>query len=413
MAGTSMPDVAAMTFGVMGIAAFVGWIEEGKVRQAIGATLFLGLAMLTRCHLAALLPVAGILALPRRGFQRRVAEKRLLLLLAPLFLALLLAGGVLLPMYLTSPVIGNKLSPLSRFIDDFSPSLVLANGVAFSTHWVLAIPLALPWLVIYWRQLWRLAFAGMVLGCALIRPTTPSGFCKTSMLALGIVVLSDVVIRAYKQNDITRIFLTAWLFVALPTILYMHHPVKYDIAAAPAVAVLVSGAMGAARKGRQAMASGLALGGGIALGLCVVSADAVLAGLGRSAAAEMIAPAVRRGERVWFAGHWGYQWYAQQAGALPLTRQPLTARAGDLVVLDTADECTVLSAYPRRHLVLRKSYTEPGGRVMDRHAGAGFFDNSFGYLPWAWGTTEIARFEMWRIDRGAEDLVSQVKDDVR
>jgi hypothetical protein len=37
----------------------------------------------------------------------------------------------------------------------------------------------------------------------------------------------------------------------------------------------------------------------------------------------------------------------------------------------------------------------PGGRVMSRSAGAGFYSNSWGYLPWSWGNEPVDAVDLW------------------
>ena len=61
---------------------------------------------------------------------------------------------------------------------------------------------------------------------------------------------------------------------------------------------------------------------GVVLGVALLRADAALAGAGRRAGPTLIAPRVAAGERVWFVGHWGFQWYAERAGARIVTTTP-------------------------------------------------------------------------------------------
>jgi hypothetical protein len=108
------------------------------------------------------------------------------------------------------------------------------------------------------------------------------------------------------------------------------------------------------------------------------------------------------GHRVWFAGHWGFQWYSEKAGGRILTLTPPYPEAGDLVV--TSYECQpgteIIETLRQRsgtHLA-RLEDASPGGRVMSHEAGAGFFSNSWGYLPWGWGTEPLDTFDLWRFD---------------
>jgi hypothetical protein len=144
---------------------------------------------------------------------------------------------------------------------------------------------------------------------------------------------------------------------------------------------------------------------GVAVGVAILRADATFAEIGRRAAAEMIAPMVDAGHTLWFVGSWGFHWYAVKAGARPVTASPPYPAAGDMVVIShgsapSGDALGVLGRYPRATLVRRIEEMEPGGRIMSREAGAGFFSNRVGYLPWGWGADVLDKFELWRLDAG-------------
>jgi hypothetical protein len=143
---------------------------------------------------------------------------------------------------------------------------------------------------------------------------------------------------------------------------------------------------------------------GVALGVAILRADAAFAGLGRRAAAELIAPQVAAGHRVWFAGHWGFQWYAEKAGGRILTLTPPFPLPGDLLVISTRSEPggaildMLANRYPRATHLGRIEDASPGGRLMSAEAGAGFFSNAWGYLPWGWGKEPLDTFDLWRIE---------------
>ena len=79
-----------------------------------------------------------------------------------------------------------------------------------------------------------------------------------------------------------------------------------------------------------------------------------MAGAARTAAARLIRPRVEAGQRVWFAGHWGFHWYAEEAGAMVLSVDPPFPRRGDIVVSSSVDRpvgpAARSSAYPDRVL---------------------------------------------------------------
>jgi len=58
MAGTAMPDIPAMAFGVFGVERLLAWRQERRLHQAVLGTLSVSIAILCRSHLILLLGVA-------------------------------------------------------------------------------------------------------------------------------------------------------------------------------------------------------------------------------------------------------------------------------------------------------------------------------------------------------------------
>jgi hypothetical protein len=134
------------------------------------------------------------------------------------------------------------------------------------------------------------------------------------------------------------------------------------------------------------------------LGVAILRANAAFADLGRTVARTVIAPEVAKGISVWYVGQWGFQWYAEEAGARFFPLEPPFPGDGDLVV--ACLECEPhLEVREMEALVLEREfrYQEPGGRTMNKPSGAGFFSNSWGYLPWAWGDGLVEGFDAFRV----------------
>jgi hypothetical protein len=192
--------------------------------------------------------------------------------------------------------------------------------------------------------------------------------------------------------------LGAWLLVAAPVMIYQHMPSKYQLASAPAVAILLASALGERPDKTRRVATVAIVASGLCLGLLIVKADADLAALGRDAARELIAPNVIAGHRVWFDGHWGFQWYAEKVGALCLTATPPRPSSGDLAVSSLRTGGGVNALFPARTLIRSVEGTSSGGRIISSSLGAGFYGTAWGYLPWAWGEDVIDRYDLWRLD---------------
>ncbi len=406
MAGTVMPDVPAMALGVIGLERLVAWRQDGRWHQAVSATILLGIAPLARSHLALLLGVAILLFVgdPFGRMNWRLRWTRWV----PLGLAPLLTFALWFVTRDTHPAGG--LVAGTESVSGWSK--IAPNLVAFTIHWVVAVPLALPWSFTRSRALlarwWVFALATAGAGVVIASEHRPIGFILVGVLAvlagLGLAVLWDILTDALKRRDGPQFALGSWLLVALVIAPYAHLPAKYLLASAPAAAILVAREISTHDGLIQRVALGVTCTLGVALGIAILQADATFAGLGRRAAAELIAPHVAAGQRVWFAGHWGFQWYAERAGARPVTLTPPYPEKGDLFVWSLNSSAgreidELLMLYQHRSFLARIEDHEPGGRLLDPRCGAGFFSNPWGYLPWAWGDGVLDDFELWRIDQ--------------
>jgi 4-amino-4-deoxy-L-arabinose transferase-like glycosyltransferase len=392
MAGTAMPDLAAMTLGVSGIERLVAWRDGARPRDAVLAALLLALAPLARIHSVLLLLLAPfLLGLPR---GREDVRRWMPVVAAPVF--------TLLAVLVTRDPLGSS-ADLARSASLFSGfGSIRSNAIAFATHQMLVLPLGLAWILARGRSFWisTLPLAGIsAAAAALWLGGESSRLWLAPVTGLGAAVLAGIAADALRQRDRSRMLLAAWLLLPLPIVVYLHLPPKYLLVSAPAASILAASAI-AKRPRAQArvLTAGLAA-AGVVLGVAILRADAAFANLGRRAADELIAPQVRNGATVWFNGHWGFQWYAERAGARCLTAKPPQPRRGDFVVSakNTITSLPLESLSFRRELVASVADSSPGGRLLDSERGAGFWSNGWGYLPWVWGSGELDRFDLWRV----------------
>jgi hypothetical protein len=403
MAGTAMPDVAAMALGVAGVERLSAWARERRWYQAALAALCLGLAPLARTHVLLLLGVGAILLVRERRLTS--GPRADFASWAPLAAAPALTAAI-------SVVTRNPSADAAMSVPAQLQSLghVAPNVVAFCVHWALCFPLVLTWSVIRWRRLlhWSLVVACVAATAVAVAAMYAQGsrqLVLAPLAGLAVTVLGEIAWDAWRRRDWTRIALFAWLLIPLAAAPYVHLPAKYLVAAAPAMALLIASAVieCAGLSSRVVVAAATA--GGVALGVAILHADAEFGRVGRRAAAELIAPNVAAGHRVWFNGHWGFHWYAEVAGARVLTASPPFPEVGDLVVLSersapSESAMATLARYPAATLVGRLEESAPGGRVMSAETGAGFYSNGVGLLPWTWDEGVLDRFEVWRLERG-------------
>jgi hypothetical protein len=393
MAATVMPDIAAMLFAILGIERILAWRDSRKWPQAAAATFWMTLAALTRTHTILLLAPVCVLLLDGISVDEirtslRVFPQRFLpVLLTPILYWI--AGAITADPDSQGE---NILSAMLRMPGGLH--LIAQNGIAFLAHWVIVVPLTIPWLWIRFRKI----------PVALMLVPLAGAFALAFRLgwvafAVGatVVVMADIFWDAILRRDRVQLALWTWLFLAAPVVAYLHLPSKYLLPSVPAAAILVVRLMPqeAARARWAIPSTALA---GVLLGLLILLGIRDLARIQKRAVSELIEPAMKTGERVWFSGHWGFQWYAEQAGATPVVLEPPFPQPNDVIVVSEIDFPTFSREWKARSVERRVCYASSGpGRIMDFPAGAGFFSSPFGYLPWVPGSGDASCFEVWRV----------------
>jgi len=131
----------------------------------------------------------------------------------------------------------------------------------------------------------------------------------------------------------------------------------------------------------------LALPAACALALCLLVAwgDYRLAATAREAAAQLMTCNGKDRPR-WFQGHWGFQYYLQEAGAAPFDRKSSSLDTGDLMAIAENNTNIFQDIYdqgtPLKVLELAPSRLVS---TMNYAAGAGYYSSGFGPLPYRFG----------------------------
>jgi hypothetical protein len=193
--------------------------------------------------------------------------------------------------------------------------------------------------------------------------------------------------------------LGVWLLVPVVAAPYMHLPPKTMMLCAPAAAIAGVILLRGETPVFRARFLSVVIAAFAVLSILILRADERFANLSRQASAELIAPHVKNGERVWFTGQWGLYWYAVQDGARIVVPSQLELVPGDLLLTETVDSRVVpLDGFPQRKLIASRVFSWKGDRVMSQRFGAGLYSNAWGPLPLSLGSGEVERFELWRID---------------
>jgi hypothetical protein len=101
--------------------------------------------------------------------------------------------------------------------------------------------------------------------------------------------------------------------------------------------------------------------------------------------------------KLWFQGHWGFQYYLDQAGAWALDAKHLQLKSGDTLALPMNNEAFSLNM---KDLVLQGTFSGSGPRwfsTWNTPIGAAFYASAWGPLPFAVGRTrpEIVSVYVW------------------
>jgi hypothetical protein len=387
LATTAMPDVPAAALALHGAAFVVDAARRGR-RVHWSATPLLVAACLCRYNAAAAALALAALAVTssRARWSFVLPALAAVAAIAVTNLSIGLEGGALAryaQLRLNAALAGRVVATLTQL--GFLAAVLAACAALVhrpELSWPVLVGLAVLGSVVTWATP-GLPFAGPPLAVGLVATVG------------GLVVLS--VAAALPRAERADAAFVLWLAAALAVpILYTHVAAKYFIMAMPPLIVLLlRGAdLAPARRGLIG-ATGVA----IVLAVTTALADAHFADVYRTFATRGASVERGAGGRVYFAGHWGWQWYMERAGAVAF--EPARHRLGPedlLVTIEVADP-QVAGGWAARSFEPVVGWA-PGDwlpvRVMDSRSGAGFHSQGWGLLPVSLATTPLERFAVWR-----------------
>jgi Dolichyl-phosphate-mannose-protein mannosyltransferase len=133
--------------------------------------------------------------------------------------------------------------------------------------------------------------------------------------------------------------------------------------------------------------------------LMVTWADVCFANSERAAADKIVASLRADHAKVWFEGHWGFQYYMLAQGASDLNQQQPACETGDFVVVPQNNTnvrwLPAVSAVPERQTAVPVC---PWLATMQYGMAAGFYSSLWGPLPFAFGPASDRTYQIWRVD---------------
>ncbi len=206
---------------------------------------------------------------------------------------------------------------------------------------------------------------------------------------LGVLVLTAADI--WSRRDARSGLLVLWVLGTFLFAAFFNWTVngRSLLPLAPAVGILL------ARRLEQNILTGrktclcsaaICLAAGAALALLVTQADFCLATAVRQSAQQACAKYGRGPGTLWYQGHWGFQFYMDAMGALPLDIRHSALKPGDILVVP--ENNTSLFPVNSETAILRETIAVSGPHWLttwNTPAGAGFFAAAEGPLPFAFG----------------------------
>jgi 4-amino-4-deoxy-L-arabinose transferase-like glycosyltransferase len=409
---TVMSDTLMVCFWVWALVAWNQGLSRHQARILFLAGLLIALAGLTKYFGFSLVPLLSIYAL----LKTKKIGIWLLALLVPV-------GALLGYQELTHVLYGQDLlfeaAAYSTGVQVGSGTRIslipkLIVGLSFVGGGTASVLFYLPCL---WSgralRLGLVLLAGLAVGLATTGTIGPFPLIENSRLrweiivqlcvfcAGGLAVLALAATDLWNQRDARSLLLFLWVAGTFVFAVFVNWTINARslLPLVPAVGILVMRRLENLRALSPETGSWRLLWPltpAVGLALLVADADARLADTAR-ASAESI-QAIPRTGKLWFQGHWGFQYYMQELAGCIVDAHKVELEPGDLLVIPENNYGLMDLPQGTTRLVDRLNRKPfPGVSTMDRQTGAGFYVNRWGPLPFAFGPGADEEYQVYRI----------------
>jgi len=393
---TIMCDVLMLAFWVW---ALVFWIEGTKYRRPgyfAAAAVFVTCETLTKYFGACLIPLVAAWSIA----GKRPVKEWLGWLLIPV--AVLIGYQ-----FATYSLYGHGLlSDASSYAVSTHHQSILLNVRLFLTALAftggcLAVAVFFAPLLWSWRELLlgaAASLAGAVILFVLARSTFEQPLATGQILQIlfwaagGISVIALAITDICRRRDADALLLLCWMIGTFVFTAFLNWVINGRSALPMAIplGILVARRLETridegVKFSRIALVVPCVLAGSLAIWIGI--ADYSFATASRKAAKEVCSVFSKAGGRLWFEGHWGFQYYMEENGASALDFGGARLTPGDHVVVPSdntnvrplGNSFTKLGAYT----LIIPSWVS----TMNKSMGAGFYASVAGPLPFAFGKT--------------------------
>jgi len=225
-----------------------------------------------------------------------------------------------------------------------------------------------------------------------------------SILVLaGICLVTACLKEVSRKLDHDRVFLLLWFFGILVFVFYLNWTInaRSFILMAPAIGILLSRRLeewGIREEGFKRIFSRGAVVMSALVAVSVVHADYTWANTARAAAKEIVSRYGSAG-KLWFQGHWGFQFYMEKMGASPVDFSKNEIQPGEHVAIPLNN--TNLAQMGHQYGVVEVLHFKQHALMasMSRERQAGFYASVWGVVPYVLGSPGVERYMILRKNR--------------
>lgn len=222
----------------------------------------------------------------------------------------------------------------------------------------------------------------------------------------GIIVLAYTAGDLFRQRDASSLFLFMWLVGTFVFASFLNWTTsgRSVLPMAPVAGILLMRYVERSPEtswSRSPLRLLMPLVPALFIAVMVTWADYSFANSARTAATDIYEKYGHGDDRLWFQGHWGFQYYMQEAGVGAIDFDRLLLKKGDIVVLPVNNTGLVRVTERMGELIDDIRY-RPSSRLatVSSGMGAGFYSNVWGPLPYAVGPKFQDVYLIYRIKSG-------------
>jgi hypothetical protein len=206
----------------------------------------------------------------------------------------------------------------------------------------------------------------------------------------GISLLALAITDLYRRRDVDSLLLVCWVFGTFVFTAFFNWIVNGRSLLPLAIPAAILVARRLDQRANSGVKFSLATVGapavlGALLAISVAVSDYLLATASQTAARAVCSAYANDNHRLWFQGHWGFQYYMEKDGATALDLQHLHLTQGDHIAMPSDNSNVYALKEPVAEL---ETFSIPGGgwlTTMNKQTGAGFYASMWRPLPFAFG----------------------------